>query len=177
MALRKAEFNDAGAVLAGISVDSPGQHAAWIEQDGLSFPILSDPDRSVAITPYGLANPTDPREIALPATVVIGPDGAEVGRIVSEDFADRPHEDLSLEFLGDLGLPPVQQPDPTPGTPEPGKSLMPIDKLGAYFRGAKFAAKAMGNRFPEAKDNAAEYAATMDRYLAAVKEMRTRLAG
>jgi len=177
LALRKTEFNDAGAVLAGISVDSTGQNAAWIEQDGLNFPILSDPDRSIAITPYGLANPTDPREIALPATVIIGADGVEAGRILSEDYADRPHEDLSLEFLHDLGLAPVEQPDPAPGTTEPGKGLMPIDKLGAYFRGAKFAAKAMGRRFPEAKENSDVYAATMDRYLAAVKEMRTRLAG
>jgi hypothetical protein len=177
LALRKSEFNDAGAVLAGISVDSAGQNAAWIEQDGLNFPILSDPDRSIAITPYGLANPTDPRKIALPATVIVGPDGVEVGRIVSEDYADRPYEELTLEFLTDLGLPPIEQPDATPGTPEPGKGLMPIDKLGAYFRGAKFAAKAMGRRFPEAKENSDVYAATMDRYLAAVKEMRTRLAG
>ena len=108
---------------------------------------------------------------------MIGPDGAEFGRVVSEDFADRPHEDLSLQMVRDLGLSPVAQPTPTAGEPEPGRGLMPIDKLGAYFRGAKFAAKAMGRRFPEASENAAEYAATMDRYIAAVKEMRTRLAG
>jgi hypothetical protein len=175
--LRKPEFNEAGAELVGISVDSPGQHAAWIAQEGLNFPILSDPDRSLAITPYGVANPTDRREIALPATIVVDASGHEAGRIESSDFAERPHEDLTLEMVRSLGLAPVDQPDPAAGTPEAGKALMPLGSLRAYFRGAKFAAVAMGRRFPVAEENAKAYAATMDRYIEAVGEMRAQISG
>jgi hypothetical protein len=148
-----------------------------IAQDGLNFPFLSDPDRSLAITPYGVANPTDRREIAIPATIVIDPAGREAGRIESIDFAERPHEDVTLEMVRSIGAPPVDQPDPAPGVPEPGKALMPFDALRVYFRGAKFAALAMGGRFPEAEEDAKAYAATMDRYSEAVKAMYKQLTG
>jgi hypothetical protein len=52
---------------------------------------------------------------------------------------------------------------------------MPFTSLSTYFRGAKFAALAMGNRFPEAKESSKAYVATMDRYIDAVKTMYKRL--
>jgi hypothetical protein len=54
---------------------------------------------------------------------------------------------------------------------------MPFDALRTYFRGAKFAALAMGGRFPEAEEDARAYAATMDRYSEAVKVMYKQLTG
>ena len=84
-----------------------------VDKLNLPFPILSDPDRSLSIEPYRLLNTEDPRGLAVPATVVIDPNGDEVLRLVSRDFADRPFEDVALDALKDLGLAPVEQPAPT----------------------------------------------------------------
>ncbi len=181
MALRYDEFLASGTRITAIDIDSPGQHAAMIEKLSLPFPFLSDPDRSKAITPFGLANPSDAREIAFPAIVLIGPDGAEKWRWVSRDFADRLPEDDVLEAVAALGLAPVQAEVVETISPEPGPHAAPLDVLSSYFRGAKFAALAMYLRmreFPEAKDAAkAEsiaYGAEMDRYIEAIKVLRNR---
>ena len=50
-----------------------------------------------------------------------------------------------------------------------------FDDLLPYCRGAKFAAKAMGMRHPEAKDDAARYIEQMDRYMEAVRTLRARI--
>jgi len=168
--VRHEAFTDAGAVVVAIDVDSPGQHAAMVEKLNLPFPMLSDPDRNGAFGPYGLKNPDDPRGLAIPAVVVIGPEGDEVMRIVSRDFADRPFEDAALEAVRALGLAPVRQPPPTPGTPEPGPGAMPFTDLVTYFRGAKFAAKAIGMR-TGASDEAERFGALMDHYIEDVKAM------
>ncbi|NNC43138.1 MAG: redoxin domain-containing protein [Acidimicrobiia bacterium] len=168
--MRHKEFAEVGAVVVGIDVDSPAQHAAMIEKLNLPFSLLSDPDRSLAIEPYDLMNLDDPRNLAIPATVVIGPYGNEIMRTVSRDYADRPFEDEVLEKLRELQLEPVEQPPPNPGAPEAGPKAMPFDELRSYFRGAKFGAKAIGLR----TDNLAEsdgFGALMDRYMEAVIAM------
>ncbi len=172
MAVRHNEFTAAGAIVAAVVVDSVPQNAAMLEKLRLPFPILSDPDRSVAIRPYGLADERDPREIAVPTTVVIDAGGNEVWRKKSFDFAERPEEDEVLEVVRGLGLPAASQQISAPVDPEPGPKAMPFGALTAYYRGAKFAAIAMSRRFPEAKDNAKAYAAQMDRYIEAVHRVR-----
>ena len=174
MAIRHDEYTGAGAVVAAVSVDSVGANAAMVDTLGLPFPILSDPDRSEAITAYGVADPKDPRSIALPTTVVVSPDGAEVWRRPSFDFADRPDEAEVIDVLRTMQWPPTEQEVPTPGVAEPGPNAMPFDSLTAYYRGAKFAAVAMSRRFPEAKDSAKAYASQMDRYIDAVHQVRDR---
>jgi peroxiredoxin Q/BCP len=42
-----AELNDAGFEVLGISPDSPEKLAKFVEAEGLTFPLLSDADRSV----------------------------------------------------------------------------------------------------------------------------------
>jgi len=54
---------------------------------------------------------------------------------------------------------------------------MPVDALLPYCRGARFAAKAMGMRHPQARDDADRYVAQMDRYRDAVRALRERLGG
>ena len=142
-----------------------------IEKLNLPFLMLSDPDRSLAIIPYGVADEHDSRNIAVPATIVIGADGSEVWRRVSRDPPDRPIEDEALKVVRGLSLDPVHQPPPTPGTPEPGPYAMPFPELRSYYRGAKFAALAMGRRYPEAADDSNVYAALMDRYMENVTAM------
>ena len=152
-----------------------------VEKLDLPFPLLSDSDRSLAITPLGAADPKDERNLARPAMILVDPAGEERFRFVSRDFADRLPEDDALAAVTTLGLPPTTQPAPTPGTPEPGPRAMPLDGLPYYLRGARFAALAMGLRHghhdDSIKDDSKAYVAEMDRYMDAVQALRKRLAG
>lgn len=47
-----AVFEQHGYAVVGISPDDPDKLAAFVQQEGLPFPVLSDPDRSV-LTAYG----------------------------------------------------------------------------------------------------------------------------
>ena len=47
-----AQLNDAGYDVLGISPDQPAKLAKFREQEGLTFPLLSDPDRAV-LNAYG----------------------------------------------------------------------------------------------------------------------------
>ncbi len=170
MALRHDEYTNAGAVVVAIDIDSPGQHAAMVEKLNLPYPMLSDPDRSLAIGPYDLMNVSDPRNLAIPATIVIDPEGNEVQRLVSRDFADRPLEDEALHLLQGLGLASVSPLVLNPGTPEPGPRSMPFGDLRTYFRGAKFGAKALGLR-SDAVEEATVFGELMDHYTADVTAM------
>ena len=88
----------AGARVFAISVDSPGRNAAMVEKLSLPFPYLSDPDRSQAISPYGVADEKDERKIARPSIVFVTPGQQEAFRFVARDFADGPNEDLVLRL-------------------------------------------------------------------------------
>lgn len=141
-----------------------------VEKLGLPFPLLSDPERTGAIEPYGVADPRDERNIALPTVVLVGPDGEEKARFTSRDFADRPSEDEVLTALRSLGLPPVEQVSPEVGEARPGPNAMPFQHLLPYYRGARFAVIAMAGRHPETRDEADEYVALLDRYTEAAKQ-------
>ena len=141
-----------------------------VEKLGLPFPLLSDPDRSQAIVPYGVADPKDDRNIALPTVVLVAPGGEEQARFSARDFADRPPEDDVLAALGSLGLPPAVQPPPEPGAARPGPNAMPLEQLLPYYRGARFAVIAMSRRHPDTKEEADRYVAQLDRYTEAVKQ-------
>ncbi|TVY03883.1 thioredoxin-dependent thiol peroxidase [Mycolicibacterium porcinum] len=47
-----AELNDAGLAVVGISPDKPEKLAKFRDKEGLTFPLLSDPDRAV-LTAWG----------------------------------------------------------------------------------------------------------------------------
>ncbi len=144
-----------------------------IEKLKLPFPLLSDPDRSQVIEPYGVADRNDPREIARPGVVVVGPDGDEAYRQVSRDFADRMPEEEVVEVVESLELDPVTQPPPEMGPAEAGPRAMPLQALGPYYRGAKFATKALAMRVPEAAGEAERYEKQLDRFAEGVKKLRT----
>ena len=61
---------------------------AWVEREGLPFPILLDPDRSIALD-YGMSSAGDERYLADPS------DGRRPGVIIDE-------EGLILRVLPDL---------------------------------------------------------------------------
>ena len=143
-----------------------------VEKLRLPFSFLSDPDRTAAIEPYGLSNPTDRRQIAIPAMVVVTSDGEEAYRFVSRDFADRLTEDELLGVLRDLDLPPAKQDPPEIGPAEAGPNAMPVRALAPYFRGARFAAAALGLRHPTVKEDTDRYVSQMDRYGEALAGLR-----
>ena len=94
----------------------PFRNAAMINKLKLPFPILSDPDRSGAIEPYGVADPKDKRNIARPAMFVIAPDREIVFSLVSRDYADRTYEEARWLLWSNWGFPP---PSPNRSTSAP----------------------------------------------------------
>lgn len=178
MASRHQEFLSAGARIVAIDIDSPGRHAAMVEKLALNFPMLSDPDRSLLIGPMGLSNPTDARNIGLPALVLLDSQGEERWRFVSRDYAERLPEDEVLAVVKSKGWSATSQAHPAPGVPEEASGAMPFDGLNFYFRGAKFAAQAMGLRHAHldesVKVDSKAYVAEMDRFIEAVKAVADR---
>lgn len=161
-----------------VDVDSPGQHAAMIEKLDLPFPMLSDPDRSVAVAPFGVADEQDARNIARPSMFLIDTEGEQRFRFVSRDFADRYPEDDVLAEAEAMNLPATTAETLNQGTPEPGPSTMPFEGLFFYLRGARFAALAMGLRHKDLGESITEdskaYVATMDRMMEHVKALHKR---
>jgi hypothetical protein len=178
LALRHREFLAAGARVFAVSVDPPERNAAMVEKLSLPFPFLSDPDRSAAIRVFGVADEKDERHISLPATIVLLPSGEEAFRFVSRDFADRHPEDELLAAVLALDLPATTQGGPQVGRAEPGPRSLTLPQLKIYFRGARFAALAMGLRHAhhadEIKADSKAYVAEMDRFTAAVDELMER---
>jgi hypothetical protein len=160
--------------IVAVSVDSPERQAAMVEKLHLPFALLSDPGGKDVLQALDAYDPDERGGIGRPGVFVIAPDSREVFRQVGRDFADRVTEDELLEEVHALGLPATDQPTLTPGEPEPGPNAMPVHALLPYCRGAKFAAKAMGMRHPQAKADADRYVAQMDRYMEAIRALRER---
>ncbi|MCE2526931.1 MAG: redoxin domain-containing protein [Actinomycetia bacterium] len=178
LAQRHPQFLAAGFRVAAVDVDDPDRHAAMVEKLQLPFPMLSDPDRSLAIAPYGLMDDHDPRQVALPALVAAEPGGTEIYRFMARDYADRLPEDDLLEVLETRELAAATQSAPTPGQPRPGPAAMPVRAMIPYFRGGRFAALALGLRHrhlgEDFKDDSKAFVAQMDRFVEAVKVLKSR---
>ncbi|HWE89190.1 MAG TPA: thioredoxin-dependent thiol peroxidase [Pseudonocardiaceae bacterium] len=74
-----AELNDAGFEVLGVSPDKPEKLAKFRDAEGLTFPLLSDPDRSVlsAWGAYGEKQNYGRTVLGvIRSTFVVGPDGA-----------------------------------------------------------------------------------------------------
>jgi hypothetical protein len=144
-----------------------------IEKLSLPFPYLSDPDRSQAITPFGVADEKDERNISRPALVVLTADAKEAFRFESRDFADRMPEEDVLATVRALGFPATTQEPPEVGPAKAGPRTLSLRELKVYYRGARFAAQAMGLRHAhyadEIKVDSKAFVAEMDRYTAAIE--------
>jgi AhpC/TSA family len=180
MARRHGEFLERGGRVFGLSADTVPMNTAMVAKLALPFPILSDPDRSEAITPLGFADEGDPRQISRPGTVMIDPDGEVVFSVTGRDYADRPDEDVLLHRLADLGLGPVTQDAPDLGEAEAGPTAMAYEGLPFYFRGAKFAAMALRGRHRDLGDTFLDdtraYLRMVERYLEALPFVEERRA-
>lgn len=96
------DFQNRGAEITAISVDTPEQNRAMIDKLLLPFRLLSDPDGSLAIKPYGVWN--DKAQIALPSVFVVGQDGTIRYQYTGQDFADRPGDDAIFATLDAGGV-------------------------------------------------------------------------
>lgn len=155
-------------------------NSAVVEKLALPFPVLSDPDRSEAITPLGFADENDPRQISRPGTVIVSPRGEVVYSVTGRDYADRPGEDDLLAELDSLGLPATTQEHPDLGAIEPGERAMPFEGIAPYFRGSKFAVLAFRGRYRNLSeafaDDAKRHVQMVERYLDALPAVEDRKA-
>jgi AhpC/TSA family len=174
LASRYEEFLDAGVRLVAVSVDSPARQAAMVDKLHLPFALLSDPGGKELLQTLDAYDPDERGGIGRPGVFVVAPDGGLVFRQVGRDYADRITEDELLEQVRRMGLAPTIQPALTRGDPEPGPEALPVAAMLPYCRGARFAAKAMGMRHPQARADADRYVAQMDRYRDAVRAFRER---
>jgi peroxiredoxin Q/BCP len=74
----KSGLSDAGFTVLGISPDSPAKLAKFRDKEGLNFPLLSDPDRSVlqAYGAYGEKMLYGKKSVGvIRSTFVVGADG------------------------------------------------------------------------------------------------------
>jgi len=80
--------------VVAISVDSRADSAQLAERLGLGIPLLADPDLTT-IRAYGVA--MKGRDLAVPATFIVKPDGRISARYVGETQFDRPSVDTLLK--------------------------------------------------------------------------------
>lgn len=138
-----------------MSVDPPGRAAALARRWHLPFPVLSDPGGEGYLRPLGVWNPEDHGGIAVPALIVVAPDGREVFRSVSRDFADRPTDDDVVAALDRLGLPPADLPPWRPEVePEEDPGAFRTEAFGHYMRGVRSGSSALARRMVDAADRA-----------------------
>jgi thioredoxin-dependent peroxiredoxin len=74
----RGDLSGAGYAVLGISPDSPAKLAKFVEKEGLTFPLLSDPDRKTleAYGAYGEKMMYGKKSVGvIRSTFVIGPDG------------------------------------------------------------------------------------------------------
>src|SRR6201988_3685845 len=69
-----AKFQDAGAVILGVSVDSAQSHKDFCAKEGLNFKLLADPDGKVS-TQYGSVMDYKGAKMAARNTFLINPEG------------------------------------------------------------------------------------------------------
>ena len=91
------QFQNRGAEITAICVDSPEQNRAMIDKLLLPFRILSDPEGELAIKRYGAWN--EQGRISIPAVVVLGRDRRIRYLYTGQDFADRPGDDEIFQAL------------------------------------------------------------------------------
>jgi peroxiredoxin len=88
-------FEEKGAKVLGISVDSPWSHKAWAEERGIGFPLLSDFQRRV-VEDYGVKH-----EAGFPerAYFVIDREGLVRAKKIEDSPSDQPEVEDVLKNL------------------------------------------------------------------------------
>jgi len=94
-----AKYQDAGAVILGVSVDSAQSHKDFCAKEGLNFKLLADPDAKVS-SEYGSVMEYQGAKMAARNTFLINPKG-EVAKVYT-GVKPAAHSDEVLKDLSDL---------------------------------------------------------------------------
>jgi hypothetical protein len=146
------------------STDPPGAQLAMNRTWHLPFPWVSDPDGARLAKPLDAWNADERGGLFHPLVLLVAPDGREVLRHRSRDFADRDDDSDVLDGLRRLGLPSLEAPRPwTPDgvAAEPTDHAFRVEAFGPYFRGLRFGTRALAGRMRDDAD-AAEVRQTSD---------------
>src|SRR5438046_7040223 len=94
-----AQYNKTGAVILGVSVDSPDSHKEFCSKEGLTFKLLADPGGKVSAQ-YGSTMDYKGTTMAARNTFLINPEGksAKIDTAVKQDE----HSDQVLKDLAEL---------------------------------------------------------------------------
>lgn len=142
LATQYDRIHGAGAELISISVDDDVRQAGMAQRWGLhATGFHSDPDGERFLKPLDLFDPEERGGIALPALVLVDPDGNEVHRYAGRDFADRTGDEDVFQALEGLGLPAIEAP-----THDHDDVDVP-DDLRGYFRPANIQPYFLGNMY------------------------------
>jgi thioredoxin-dependent peroxiredoxin len=94
-----AQYQDARAVILGVSVDSAQSHKDFCAKEGLNFKLLSDPDGKVS-EQYGSAMDYKGAKMAARNTFLINPEG-KIAKVYS-GVKPAGHSDQVLKDLAEL---------------------------------------------------------------------------
>lgn len=108
-----ARFQAAGLLVLGCSIDSSQSHKAFIKKYNIPFPLLLDPNKTIA-TEYGAANGIPILGLDRRITYVINQDG-----IIEKVYPKVDPSVHSTEILADLKIP--ENPAPAPAAAAPAQ--------------------------------------------------------
>ena len=94
-----AKYDQAGAVVLGVSVDSAQSHKDFCAKEGLNFKLLSDPDAKVSAL-YGSTMEYKGAKMAARNTFIINPKG-EIAKVFT-GVKPAEHSDEVLKALAEL---------------------------------------------------------------------------
>ena len=94
-----AKYEEAGAVVLGVSVDTAQSHKDFCAKEGLNFKLLADPDATVS-TEYGSVMDYKGEKLAARNTFIINPDG-QVAKVYT-GVKPAEHSEQVLKDLAEL---------------------------------------------------------------------------
>ena len=101
----RADYAKTGIGLLAITYDSPELQQAFIQQHGITIPVLSDLN-AMTFKTLGILNEKyqpgdDQYGIPHPGMIVIAPDGTVVGKLFIEDYSSRVDAHAALQFASE----------------------------------------------------------------------------
>jgi Peroxiredoxin len=94
-----AKYEEAGAIVLGVSVDTAQSHKDFCAKEGLNFKLLADPDATVS-TEYGSVMEYKGSKLAARNTFIINPQG-EIAKVYT-GVKPAEHSEQVLKDLADL---------------------------------------------------------------------------
>jgi hypothetical protein len=127
-------------------------HQRWPVPNAL---VVSDPEGEQYLKALGIYSPNGRDRIAIPALLVIAPDGTETFRYTANDFADRVADEEMFTAVEALYLESVESPEggPEGEFPDDVRGYFQPVSFNAYVTGSRTGALALSRRVkdPEAK--------------------------